>query len=67
LAIEDFERLRAAIPDPRNAYLTGETPCDYVGSTSGVPQIAADLAAPPEVGRPGAEILQPFRGRAKMV
>jgi hypothetical protein len=35
-------------------------PSDDVGSTSGVTQIAADLAAPPEVGRPGAEILQPL-------
>lgn len=28
MAIEDFERLRAAIPDPRKAYLTEETPPD---------------------------------------
>ena len=26
MAIEDFERLRTAIPDPRKAYLTRETP-----------------------------------------
>jgi len=31
------------------------------------PQIAADFAALPKVGGPGAEILQPFRRRAKMV
>lgn len=42
MAIEDFERLRAAIPDPRKAYLTHETPPELAAMLGeGLDQIIA--------------------------